>query len=424
MFSSSVSPALDPEAIDVPVLTVGGISGYIESLLTDDNVLAQVWVTGELSSCQLHRNGHLYLTLQDPEAGDALKGVCWRRQVQRLSYLPEAGETIIALGQIGVYSKQSCYQLQIEQIVPGGEGLLNLRLQQLRDRLRAEGLFDQQRPLPTHPQCIAVVSSAQAAGWGDIQRTLSQRYPGLLVLLSTATVQGEQAPDSIARAIARVQQDGRAELLILGRGGGAAEDLACFNDERVVRAIVHCGIPVITGIGHERDETLADLAADWRAHTPTAAAKEAVPELSDLVAHWQDVNQALAQATVRSLSRHEQHLHILNVRLSQIRPDRILSQQIRHHQSLCTRLIYGVTSQLKAAQQRQIALAEHLQAVDPHLVLQRGYALVRSESEQVVKSAQDVNLGSQIQIQLSQGSLWARVEQLDPGEDNASLQRT
>lgn len=411
---SPVSMAQSLQASEIPVLTVGGITGYIQALLAEDSLLAQVWVTGEVSSCQIHRSsGHLYLTLQDPESGDTLGGVCWRGQLRRLTYQPQKGETIVALGHIDVYAKQSKYQLVVSNILPQGEGLLSLRYQQLKDRLQAEGLFDHQRPLPVHPQCIAVVSSAQAAGWGDIQRTLNQRYPGLWVLLSPALVQGDQAPESIVRAIGRVERDGRAEVLIVARGGGSAEDLGCFNDERVVRAIAECRIPVITGIGHERDETLADLAADWRAHTPTAAAKEVVPELADLIGQWDQHRMALAQTMVRTLVGHHQHLQTLHLRLTQIRPDRILAQEIHRHHALCSRLIYGVTSQLKAAQQKQTALAEHLQAVDPNLVLQRGYALVRSDSGQVVKSTAALRPGSRLHIQLGSGAAWARVEEID-----------
>ena len=173
----------------------------------------------------------------------------------------------------------------MQQVLPLGEGLQALRLQRLKQRLSAEGLFDLERKqaLPTHPQTIAVVTSATAAAWGDIQKTLLSRYPGVLVLLSPATFQGETAPNSIERAIERVIIDGRAEVLILARGGGATEDLSCFNSEIVVRAIAECPIPIVIGIGHERDESLADLAADIRATTPTAAAMIVVPDLEDLV---------------------------------------------------------------------------------------------------------------------------------------------
>jgi YD repeat-containing protein len=172
----------------------------------------------------------------------------------------------------------------VQQVLPMGEGLQALKLQKLKQRLSAEGLFDRERKrsLPTQPQIIAVVSSPTAAAWGDIRRTLLSRYPGVLVLLSPATVQGETAPQSIERAIDRVVIDGRAEVLILARGGGAVEDLSCFNSEIVVRAISECSIPVVTGIGHERDESLADLVADVRMATPTAAAAIVVPAQEDL----------------------------------------------------------------------------------------------------------------------------------------------
>jgi exodeoxyribonuclease VII large subunit len=180
----------------------------------------------------------------------------------------------LAFGKIVVYAPHGKYQFQVQQVLPLGEGLQALRLEKLRQRLSQEGLFDRGRKksLPVHPQTIAVITSPTAAAWGDIQRMLLSRYLGLLVLLSPATVQGESAPHSIERAIDRVVVDGRAEVVILARGGGASEDLSCFNSEIVVRAIAECPIPVVTGIGHERDESLADLAADIRASTPTSEA--------------------------------------------------------------------------------------------------------------------------------------------------------
>ncbi len=397
-----------------PVLSVGGISTYLQALLETDPYLIKIWVVGEVSSRTVHRNGHLFLVLSDPQTGDQLKGVIWQSAVARLTVLPQAGQQVIALGQIRTYSRSSHYQIQIWEILPAGEGLLALRYQQLRARLAAEGCFDpdRKRPLPDHPQSIAVVSSPQAAAWGDIQRTLRSRYPGLLVLFSGAVVQGDRAPHSIVQAIRRVEQDGRAELLILARGGGASEDLACFNDERVVRAIVECRIPVITGIGHQRDETLADLAADVQAHTPTAAAEQVVPHLDQLDQDRGDYVRHLLEAVEGIWNDQQKELQRIREALEGTQLDRQIDSQQQELQGYWDHLKQATFERLDHLHIHQQTLAQYLAALDPRAVLRRGYALVRTEAGQHLRSAH-VTPGDRLHIELATGTLWARVEEVD-----------
>ncbi|MEN9259737.1 MAG: exodeoxyribonuclease VII large subunit [Thermostichus sp. HHBFW_bins_43] len=395
---------------EAPLLSVGGVSGYLQSLLGGDPYLVRLWVTGEVSSCNRSRNGHLFLTLTDPETGDALNGVIWQSQTLKLSFWPEVGQQVIALGQIGIYSRSSHYRLVIWQLLPAGAGLLALRFQQLKARLRAEGLFDNQRPLPPHPQWVGVVSSPHAAGWGDIQRTLNQRYPGLRVLFSPAQVQGDAAPESIVRAIQRVERDGRAEVLLVARGGGASEDLACFNDERVVRAIAECRIPVITGIGHQRDETLADYAADYAAHTPTAAAERIVPDLGELQRQGSQLRQTLIEGMRQALQRANQHLQQTQHHLAQVHPERLLQRAEDHLMRQRQRLIQTLRYRLQQQQQHQQALRDHLQALDPEAILKRGYALVRDEQGSLVRTHQ-LPPRTRLVIQLASGSLRVQVEE-------------
>ncbi|NEO62415.1 MAG: exodeoxyribonuclease VII large subunit, partial [Moorea sp. SIO4G2] len=321
---SSTINSLFSEAI----VSVAGLTDYIQELLEEDNQLHRVWVIGEVSSSNHHPKG-MFFTLQDPDAKATIQCVAWRSQLSKLVQLPEVGEQLIILGSLRVYPQRGQYQLNVWQALPAGEGLQALRSRQLRQRFEAEGLFDPQRkrPLPIHPETIAVVTSPQAAAWGDIKRTLQQRYPGLRVLFSPAQVQGELAIASIVNAIDRVERDGRAKLLILARGGGASEDLACFNDERVVRAIAQCSIPVITGIGHQRDESLADLVADYSAHTPTAAAEQAVPELITLYAEHQQRRTTLYQAVTQITEASCHKLHHLRTRLRHLALDQQLHQE-------------------------------------------------------------------------------------------------
>lgn len=399
-------------------LSVGGLVDYIKALLEDDPTLRQVWVVGEVSSTNNHAKG-LFFTLTDPDTGAAINAVAWRSQQARLTTLPTVGDQVIALGTVKVYPQRSSYQLTVWQVLPGGDGLKALRYRQLKQRLAAEGLFDPEfkRPLPTLPQTIAVVSSPQAAAWGDIQRSLRHHHPGLHILFSPATVQGDAAPASIVAAIDRVAADGRAEVLILARGGGASEDLDCFDDERVVRAVANCPIPVVTGIGHQRDESLADLAADWCAHTPTAAAIAAVPALADLVdAHQQRVDTVKALVAEHLLDA-QSDVHRLGQRLLRIRLDQRVAQQQVHLKQLKRRLVQGVQVELRQASDRTAALRSHLMTLDPDTVVRRGYALVRDEADQLVTQASTVTPGQTLQVQLADGHLTVSVTQVHPSPE-------
>ena len=393
---------------------VAGLTDYLKLLLEENPQLRKIWVVGEVSSTHNHRQG-CFFTLQEPDGSAAVNCVVWRSQLSRLTTLPAAGEQVTVLGQIRLYPKRGSYQLTVWQVLPAGEGLQALRYRQLRSRLAAEGLFDaaRKRPLPAYPQVLAVVTSVEAAAWGDIQRTLSQRSPGVRILLSPATVQGLQAPASIAAAIARVAQDGRADVLLLARGGGASEDLACFDDERVVLAIAQSPIPVITGIGHERDQSLADLVADVCAHTPTAAAEQVIPSLDDLYSEQVQYLQRLGQLLSSRLQVAQQQVRSLQARLQRLQLDRQVVRRQRdlgwQRQQLTTLL----TQRLQQAQYQHQLLQEKLATLDPAAILKRGYALVKAEG-QIVTRADQLLPGTSLEIQLSQGKAKATVTDNSP----------
>lgn len=378
-------------------LSVAGLTSYLQDLLEGDRNLQSVWLTGEVSNVSHHPSG-CFFTLCDTDKSAAIRCVVWNSQRQKLVQIPEKGEQLLVLGSIRVYKNRGEYQLTVVQSLPAGAGLQALRLQQLRSRLDAEGFFDpaRKRPIPAHPQIVAVVTSDTGAAWGDIQRTLAQRYPGLRVLLSPTGVQGELAAAAIARAIARVELDGRADVIILGRGGGSAEDLACFNDERVVRAIANCAIPIITGIGHERDESLADLVADKRAHTPTAAAAQAVPILADIYFEHKQRMVNLASAVRARFQAEEEHLQLLQNRLKRL--------------PATSRTLRQATGKLEVLQ-------EKLSALNPAAVLQRGYAAVIQSDGTIVRKTDGLELGEELTVRLSRGLLKVKiVEVLDAEE--------
>lgn len=373
-------------------ISVAELTTYLRDLIESDPLLEKVLVAGEVSSINQHPKG-LFFTLCDPHENVAIQCVVWNSLRSRLTQQPQRGELLLVLGSLRLFPKRGEYRLTVYQAIAIGEGLQALQYQQLRSRLQAEGLFelDRKRPLPSHPQTIAVITSPTAAAWGDIKRTLEQRYPRLHILFSPATVQGLDAPNSIVEAIEKVNRDDRAETIILARGGGAVEDLSCFNDERVVRAIAASKIPIITGIGHQRDESLADLVADFSAHTPTAAAETAVPLYSQLAIEHQQRIETLIEAFSRRIELESEHLQGLETRLRR----------------------FPLTSpQLIKATSRCQLLRQKLIALDPRSVLQRGYAVVRAKDDNIVRSTDNLATEQELKIQLSRGVIKVKITEI------------
>lgn len=378
---------IDPQVPD-SVVSVSGVVQYIKSTLENEPQLSQIWMSGEVSSLHHHRLG-LFFTLSDQNEQASIKCVVWKSQQQHLWAIPKSGSQVIIQGKIRFYIKKGEIQLNVWQILPVGEGLQSLNLQKLRSRLEAEGLFapSLKQRLPKYPQTIGVVTSPTAAAWGDIQKTIAQRNSSVSIILSPATVQGYEAPQSIFEALAKVNQDGRAELIILARGGGAVEDLYCFNDERVVRAIAQSSIPVVTGIGHQQDETLADLVADFAAHTPTAAAEVAIPDFSVMRSEHLARKERLKESMRRRLEQENQ-------RISQFKQRLRMSPQtsVTFNQSVS-----------------KINLLKHkLTALDPQSVLKRGYALVQKEG-QIVQEAKNLSQGEELTLNFADGEVIVKV---------------
>ncbi|MBD2569414.1 exodeoxyribonuclease VII large subunit [Anabaena lutea] len=395
-------------------LSVAGLTDYLRLLLEQDQILRQVWVIGEVSSANHHRSG-LFFTLQDTDSTVSIKCVAWNSQLAKLAQIPVAGEQLIILGSIRVYPQRGEYQLTVWQALPAGEGLQALRYQKLKRRLQTKGLFEveRKRSLPPHPQIIAVVTSATAAAWGDIQKTLKHRYPGLQVLFSPATVQGELAPVSITKAIKRVEQDGRAEVLILSRGGGAVEELAGFNDERVVMAVANCTIPVITGIGHQRDESLTDLVADVCVHTPTAAAEKVVPSLSELYTQHRQRVTSLQEAVSSSGEFAQKQLQEFKNRLCRLGLEKQVQQETLLLSWKRQKLLQVTRGKLQESSQHLEMLRQKLASIDPKAVLQRGYAVVRQENGAIARSASELTVGEDLLIQLGQGEVKVKVMEVE-----------
>ncbi|MBP0018865.1 MAG: exodeoxyribonuclease VII large subunit [Cyanobacteria bacterium SBLK] len=394
--------------------SVAELTAYIQDLLEEDDYLQQIWVVGEVTSARDYQSG-LFFTLGDRDGNASIRGVVWGKLRAKLVQMPTPGEQVVALGSVRLYPKRGEYQLNAVQVLPAGEGLQALQYKQLRSRLEEEGLFDpeRKRSLPPHPQIVAVVTSPTAAAWGDIQRTLKQRYPSLQVLLSPAIVQGDLAPPSIAKALQRVERDDRAELTVVARGGGATEDLSCFNDERVVRAIAACDRPVVTGIGHQRDESLADLVADFCAHTPTAAAEAIVPDARQLQEDLYRCKMALLEAVrerwdverKQQQQRGEAFLSAIDRRFTE-ESDR-LQQLQKYLMAFPDRSLI-----LQKALSRQELLREKLTALDPQAVLDRGYAVLRNPQGAIIHHPRDLDGTTELTVQLATGQLKVTVTEI------------
>ena len=274
---------LDPLDDGLPVISVSSLARYLRDLLETNDVLQNIWVHGEVSNCRTYpSSGHCYFTLKE---GDAQLSCVFFKSARLRTAAPTLrdGMALAANGRVSYYERDGKLQLYVEEVKPLGQGALFLQFEQLKARLAAEGLFDaaRKKPLPAKAAIIGIVTSPQAAALRDMLRVLRTRYPLAQILLAPAVVQGSESPASIAAALDLLNEHGQAEVIIVGRGGGSIEDLWAFNEEIVARAIARSGIPVISGIGHETDFTIADFVADHRASTPTAAATAAVPNIED-----------------------------------------------------------------------------------------------------------------------------------------------
>ncbi len=390
--------------------TVSELTGYIRELFEIDFRLQDVEVSGEISNFTRARSGHLYFTLKDE--GAQLKCVMWRSQAERLRFRPQDGDAVVANGRISVYEASGVYQLYADRLEPAGRGDLAQAFERLKQQLDDEGLFDAEykQPIPRFPRKIGIVTSADAAALRDILNVLRRRYPLAQVLIAPALVQGDLAPPQIVRALQWL--DGRSDIdtIIVARGGGSMEDLWAFNDERVARAIFAAQHPIISGVGHEVDFTMADFVADMRAPTPSAAAELAVPDLSE----WQPILQGLSgrlTADMQAIISHNQRqVDGLARSLRHLSPRASLDNQRQRMDGLYGRLHTAIHRKVDRTQNRLAVAQAGLIAYSPLATLARGYAIVRDENGRIVRSIQNVSGGEALSVQISDGTFGVTVE--------------
>ena len=369
--------------------TVSEVNNYLREYLAEDEFLTDLLVKGELTGYKRHSSGHIYFTLS--EGGCSLNGAMFRAQAENLQFIPKAGMEIVVWGKVGFYERDGRTQLYAQAFFPVGEGAFGQALAHLKERLAAEGLFDAERkqPLPLLPRSLGVVTAFGSAAWADIRQIALSRWPGLRIKLYPAVVQGAEAPASICAALAKADAADH-DVLIVGRGGGATEDLAAFNTEIVARAVAATHTPLIAAVGHEIDWTLADLAADRRAATPSHAAALAVPQATELLARLADNERKLRQAVTRHL---------------------ILQRQLLQE---AERFLTRATKEaLRERRQKLQMLIARLEALSPLATLARGYAVCRNAAGKTLLSAAETKPGERLDVLLAEGSLGCLVEKTE-----------
>lgn len=395
--------------IDPPVVSVTQVNRVVGMLIKGDRRLANVAVRGEISNFTRHyKTGHLYFTLKDEQT--QLKAVMFAGNAARLRFDPDNGDKVVCYGAITVYEPNGVYQINCSAMEPDGAGEQAKALEELKKRLAAQGLFDQKRPLPRLPKCVAVVTSAGGAALQDVINIISRRCPVVRLIVIPAKVQGEGADISVAAAIARAQ-DTDADVIIFGRGGGSAEDLSAFNSEVVARAVFASRIPTISAVGHETDFSIADLTADMRAPTPSAAAELAVPELGNIHAVIEATMEQIRAGMLRRLTDAERSLEAQMSLIAALSPKSRLNNAEQRLDELSAAIRTGMHHRLDRAEQSLKANAEIISALDPLGVLARGFSLT-STDRGIVTSAAQLSPGDSINVRLSEGSVRATVTEI------------
>ena len=394
------------------VHSVSEITDLLKSLIEQQPHLQNVYVRGQLSNCIHHRSRHIYFTLKD-EASQ-IKCVIWRSNADRFRSLIRDGEEVLVQGKIGIYNVRGEYQITVNKVEPLGVGALQRAFEELKGRLQAEGLFDaaHKKPLPKFPKKIGVVTSASGEAIRDIRRRLHERYRLAEIVLHPTLVQGDGAAPSIVRAIRMMNMRDDIDVLIVGRGGGSLEDLWAFNEEVVARAIFASRIPVVSAVGHEGDFPISDRVADHRSSTPSAAVADVVPDQHELLAQLDGFDVRLRSAIGTRLERYETRLQDLETRLSPTRRKDTLYQLSQRIDDLETMCRNAMTRCLSNRERDLRTLAQRLNALSPLATLQRGYSISRKTDGQVLTSTEQVSIGDRVEIQLADGHLACRVEEL------------
>ena len=398
--------------------SVGQLNEYIKMLLEGNPNLKDVWVQGEISGAKLYSSGHLYFSLKDSDS--VISAVMFKNSMMRMEFDPENGMKVVAHGRVSAYPPRGQYQFIVDRMIPDGAGALAVAFEQLKARLGAEGLFDpaRKRPLPAHPRRIGVVTSPSGAAVHDIIRVAKKRCPSTEILIFPSLVQGAEAPAYLRGGIQyfnAVKDDPEqgVDLIIIGRGGGSAEDLWGFNDERLARAVAASEIPVVSAVGHEVDFTICDFVADLRAATPSAAAELSLPDKGDQTRQVQSLSTRLNAAQTTRLKRYRTQLDRLAASRVLTSPEGVYRLRRETVTALEKRLNLSVSRHLGRKRQSMERVTASLGALNPLAVLSRGYALVQTEAGKVIPAAAELQVGDRVNLRFADGIAKVAVEEIE-----------
>ncbi len=395
--------------IEPKVFTVGQINRYIKNLLENDFILNSLLVQGEISNFKAHSSGHWYFTLKDTQG--AISCVIFRQDAMQIPFLPENGMKVILYGHVSLYEKTGQYQLYGEFLEPIGMGALQIAFEQMKEKLAAEGLFDAdfKREIPDHVGCIAVITSPTGAAVRDIIQIAKRRDPRVKIAVFPTLVQGEAAAEDIVKSLKLANDWGKADVIILGRGGGSMEDLWAFNEEIVARAIFASELPVISAVGHETDFTIADFVSDLRAPTPSAAAELATEPLESIKADLSELTDRLDRDVQAVLTTSKRRLDFLKERPVLKRPLESIRRTQMYLEEKERLLLRETLRRLEKDKQKLAAAEAGLQAVSPFSIMQRGYAMLMDAKGKPVTTAEATAVGQALQVRMKDGILQAEV---------------
>lgn len=391
------------------VLSVSQINFYIKSIIENDGSLQFVLVTGEISNLTVHqRSGHIYLSLKD--SNSVISAVMFAGNARRLKFRLENGMKVICRGRISVYEPSGRYQLYIEDMQPDGVGALTLAFEQLKKSLAQKGLFDNahKKPLPKFPKTIGVITSPTGAAVQDITNIIRRRFPSADIVLAPVLVQGESAPEQLVRAVNKFSANKIADVVIIGRGGGSAEDLWAFNDEQLAYAVYNCETPIISGVGHETDFTVCDFVADVRASTPSAAAELAVPDRQELMSYYFKQKQYISAMLDRKIKTAQLRLENQQRRMSASSPKLKAEQLEKQLSAKSEKLTRFMNIYISNKENKLIAAKGKLDGLNPLNVLNRGYAIAEKD-EKIITSSKQLKDGDDFTVILSDGKINAKV---------------
>ena len=391
------------------VLSVSQINFYIKSIIENDGSLQFVLVTGEISNLTVHqRSGHIYLSLKD--SNSVISAVMFAGNARRLRFRLENGMKVICRGRISVYEPSGRYQLYIEDMQPDGVGALTLAFEQLKKSLAQKGLFDNahKKPLPKFPKTIGVITSPTGAAVQDITNIIRRRFPSADIVLAPVLVQGESAPEQLVRAVNKFSASKIADVVIIGRGGGSAEDLWAFNDEQLAYAVYNCEIPIISGVGHETDFTVCDFVADVRASTPSAAAELAVPDRQELMSYYFKQKQYISAMLDRKIKTAQLRLENQQRRMSASSPKLKAEQLEKQLSAKSEKLTRFMNNYISDKENKLFAAKGKLDGLNPLNVLNRGYAIAEKD-EKIITSSKQLKDGDDFTVILSDGKINAKV---------------